>query len=62
MLIFSTSPSPMGGKFNFENACKNYPYLGAKVCEGFPIPDYYQNFAEGKLTNEEHLNKVKEIC
>ena len=41
MLIFSTSPSPMGGKLTFENACKNYPYLGAKVCEGIPIPDYY---------------------
>ena len=57
MLLMATSPGGRGGIGVLETAKGYYPRAGAKVVEDFSFPKFYENFQEGKIT-EQDLNET----
>ncbi|MFN9907394.1 MAG: hypothetical protein ACK56F_14950 [bacterium] len=45
-----------------SNAFQFYPYLGAKVTGKLSLPNYYKNFVDGKLVDENIENQLKQEC
>ncbi|WP_179317757.1 NADPH-dependent FMN reductase [Winogradskyella undariae] len=63
ILLMATSPGARGGASVLEMASERFPRHDAKIVAEFSLPSFYDNFSEGKITNEtlnkELLNKVK---
>lgn len=63
LLLMATSPGARGGASVLEMASDRFPRHDAKIVAQFSLPSFYDNFFEGKITNEtldsELLNKVK---
>jgi NAD(P)H-dependent FMN reductase len=57
ILIMATSPGGRGGATVLGIAKNTFPHLGANIIAEFSLPSFYDNFLDGKLTNEE-LNRV----
>ena len=53
MLLMATSPGGRGGAGVLGAAKLYYPHAGAKIVADFSLPKFYDNFVDGKLTNEE---------
>jgi len=53
LLLLSTSPGSLGGKFVMEAASKKFPRMGAELVDTLSIPTFPDNFKDGKLVNEE---------
>ena len=49
MLLLSTSPGVMGGKFVMEIATNKFPRMGANIVGGMSIPSFYDNLRMGIL-------------
>lgn len=52
----STSPGGYGAKNSLEIGSKLITKLGGDILVDFSLPKFNENFAEGKITNEE-LNR-----
>ena len=52
MLLMATSPGARGGRTILESAKAYFPYLGAKVVANFSLPSFYDNFANGEISDE----------
>ena len=48
----ATSPGARGGQTILESAKAYFPYLGAKVVANFSLPSFYDNFANGEISDE----------
>ena len=63
ILLMATSPGARGGASVLEMASERFPRHDAKIVAEFSLPSFYDNFSEGKITNEalnaELINKVK---
>lgn len=59
LLLMATSPGAMGGRFVLAAAEQRFPRQGAKELTTFSLPNFYDNFKEGKLINEELLATLK---
>ena len=59
LLLMATSPGGMGGRFVMAAAEQRFPRQGAKTITTFSLPNFYDNFKEGKLTNKELLAALK---
>lgn len=57
MLLLSTAPGGMGGKFVMESALTRFPRHAANVLAHFSLPNFNSNFENQKITNEA-LNKA----
>ncbi|MEQ6124815.1 NAD(P)H-dependent oxidoreductase [Pseudotenacibaculum sp. MALMAid0570] len=57
MLLMATSPGGRGGVGVLAAAKAYYPHAGAQVVEDFSLPKFYDNFQEGRITEEE-LNET----
>ncbi|WDF69995.1 NAD(P)H-dependent oxidoreductase [Sphingobacterium oryzagri] len=52
VFILATSPGKRGGQSVLDIATARLPFDGAEVLETFSLPEFYQNFEEGKgVTN-----------
>jgi len=63
LLLMATSPGARGGASVLELAAERFPRHDAQIVGQFSLPSFYENFADGKITdttlNTELLNKVK---
>lgn len=60
LLLMATSPGGMGGKFVLSAAEQRFPRQGAKELFIFSLPNFYDNFKDDKIVNEDLLLSLKE--
>lgn len=53
MLLMATSPGSRGGATVLQSASAYFPFMGASITDTFSLPNFYDNFSEDELTNEE---------
>ena len=65
VLLMSASPGGRGGASVLANAGAYFPHAGASEVITFSFPKFFDNFSEGKITNQELndalLDKTKEF-
>ncbi|WP_339659918.1 NAD(P)H-dependent oxidoreductase [uncultured Polaribacter sp.] len=59
VLLMATSPGAMGGQFVLSAAAQRFPRQGAKEIVTYSLPNFYDNFKERTLINEELLASLK---
>ncbi|MCH4552623.1 NADPH-dependent FMN reductase [Aestuariibaculum lutulentum] len=59
MLLMATSPGGRGGASVLDVAKSRFPYHDADIVEVFSLPFFGNNFAEGKITNEDYSAQLK---
>lgn len=59
MLLMATSPGGRGGKTVLEIAKGRFPYHDANIIEVFSLPFFGNNFADGKIINEDYNEQLK---
>ncbi len=60
MLLMASSPGGRGGATVLEAAKTFYPYMAANIISSFSFPSFYDNFKDGKITNQELDNQLRE--
>jgi NAD(P)H-dependent FMN reductase len=60
LLLMATSPGEMGGRFVLEAGVQKFSRMGAKELVSFSFPNFYDNFKEGKIIQEDFLKAFKE--
>ena len=53
MLLMASSPGGRGGITVLESAKAYFPYLGGNVIADFSLPNFYDNFSENEISDEE---------
>ncbi len=53
MLLMATSPGGRGGSTVLQSAKTYFPYLGGKVTADFSLPNFYTNFSEDEISDNE---------
>lgn len=59
MLLMATSPGGRGGATALEIAKARFPFHDANIVEVFSLPFFGNNFANGKITNEDFDEQLK---
>ncbi|GAA4301783.1 NADPH-dependent FMN reductase [Aestuariibaculum suncheonense] len=59
MLLMATSPGGRGGASVLDVAKSRFPYHDADIVEVFSLPFFENNFADGKIINEDLDNQLK---
>ncbi|MCX2744123.1 NAD(P)H-dependent oxidoreductase [Mangrovivirga sp. M17] len=59
MLLMSASPGGYGGGNVMKAASSFFPKCDAEVVDTFSLPKFYNNFKDGKITNEEFDSELK---
>jgi NAD(P)H-dependent FMN reductase len=61
LLLMATSPGGRGGASVLATASEGFPHMGATNVTTFSLPNFYDNFKEDELVNDEFntLLKVK---
>lgn len=60
MLLMATSPGGRGGASVLGGAATDFPHREAEIKATFSLPSFYDNFKDGKITNQELDDKLKE--
>ena len=60
MILLSSSPGPRGGATVLAAAEATFPRMGADLKASLTFPSFYDNFAEGKVTNSELADQLTE--
>ena len=58
LLLMATSPGGMGGRFVLTAGEQRFSRQGAKELISFSLPNFYDNFKEGKVVHEEMLTAL----
>ncbi len=62
MFLMATSPGGRGGATVLRTAKSSFPFMGATIVESFTLPSFYQNFADGEISEPtlraEHRRKA----
>ena len=53
MLLMATSPGGRGGTTVLQTAKAYFPYLGGNVIADFSLPNFYDNFSEDEISDNE---------
>ena len=56
MLLMATSPGARGGASVLDIASKRFPYMGGNIVSSFSLPNFYDNFNNGEITNEDFVS------
>ncbi|AVI52177.1 NADPH-dependent FMN reductase [Pukyongia salina] len=63
MFLMATSPGGRGGATVLQTAVNYFPYLGGNVVADFALPNFFDNFSEGRISNaplrEDLIQKIK---
>lgn len=66
VFLMTTSPGARGGASSMEIASKRFPRDGAKLISTYSLPNFFDNFKEGKIISsdfmegfEQEISKVK---
>lgn len=57
LLLMATSPGGRGGKSVLETGKEKFARMGVKELFSYSLPSFYENFKEGKITNEALLSE-----
>lgn len=60
MLLMASSPGGRGGASVLEMASDRFPRHDANIVGKFSLPSFYDNFSDGKITNEDLNNALVE--
>jgi len=60
LLLMATSPGGRGGASVLESAMATFSHAGAIVITTFSLPNFYDNFKDGRLTEEDIRTQLKE--
>ncbi|WP_397445885.1 NADPH-dependent FMN reductase [Polaribacter sp. R77954] len=60
LLLMAASPGGLGGQFVLAAGIARFSRMGAKELVSFSFPNFYANFKEGKVVNEELLTVLLE--
>jgi NAD(P)H-dependent FMN reductase len=60
MLLMATSPGARGGVSVLEAAKARFPFMGGNIVADFSFPSFFDNFSEGKISNEDLNKQLKE--
>ena len=60
MLLMATSPGGRGGASVLEIAKSRFPYMGGNIVSSFSLPNFYDNFKEGEISDELLNAKLKD--
>ncbi len=55
----ATSPGGRGGASVLSIAKSGFPYMGGNIISDFSLPNFYDNFKEGKIANKDLLESLK---
>ena len=53
VLLMASSPGGRGGKSVLDTAASTFPHMGANIIATFSLPNFYDNFIDEKIKNEE---------
>lgn len=53
LFLLATSPGARGGRLVLQSAETYFPYLGGDVVAGFSLPNFYENFLNEEISNDE---------
>lgn len=59
MLLMATSPGGRGGATVLQTAKAYFPYLGANVIADFSLPNFYDNFSEDGISDNELKEELR---
>ncbi len=59
LLLMASSPGGRGGASVLEAAKSTFPHLGANIVAIFSLPNFYDNFKDGSISNEELNSQLK---
>ena len=59
VILLSTSPGKAGASSSLNIITNMLPRFGAEIKASISIPSFYEVFEEGKLSDEELMNKLK---
>lgn len=59
LLLMATSPGGLGGKSVLAAGEQRFSRQGAKELVTYSLPNFYDNFKEGKIINEDFLSSLK---
>lgn len=59
MIVMATSPGSRGGATILAIAKSGFPYMGGNIIADFSLPNFYDNFKEGKIINLDFLTTLK---
>lgn len=62
MLLLSTSPGPRGAATVMASAEATFPRMGADLKATFSLPSFYDNFADGKVTDKALASQLAEAA
>lgn len=60
LLLMAASPGGLGGRFVLAAGEQRFTRQGAKELISFSLPNFYDNFKEGKIVNEVFLSTLKD--
>ena len=60
MLLMATSPGGRGGATVLDVAKGRFPFMGGNIVADFSFPSFFDNFSEGKISNEDLDKQLKE--
>lgn len=58
VLLMSTSPGERAASSAFGIAKAGFPHMGAQIVAEYSLGKFYDNFSNGKITNEEEYAKL----
>ena len=53
MLLMATSPGGRGGATVLQSAKAYFPFLGSDITADFSLPNFYDNFSDAEISNQE---------
>lgn len=60
VLLMATSPGARGGASVLSAASVTFPHMGANIITSFSLPQFNENFKEGKIQHENLNQQLKE--
>ena len=60
MLLMATSPGGRGGATVLEIAKGRFPYMGGNIVASYSLSNFYDNFKDGNIVNQELSSQLKE--
>ena len=59
LLLMAASPGGRGGQNVLNGAVGYFPFMGASAVSSFSFPNFYDNFKDGKIVNEDLLKQLQ---
>ena len=59
LLLMATSPGGRGGQNVLNGAVGYFPFVGAGAISSFSLPNFHDNFKDGKIINEDLLKQLQ---